>query len=138
MKWYLQAFKNAFDFKGRASRSEYWYFFLFNVLIFITLFITGIVAINHNINIVLKTIFPLLVIYSLIIIIPSISVNIRRLHDTNHSGFWLLLHFIPYAGSVFLLVFMTEDSEPSTNKWGRNPKNPAIEDITEHLIDDFD
>lgn len=70
------------------------------------------------------------------IIIPSLAVIVRRLHDTGKSGWWYLISFIPF-GSIVLLIFFCLDSEPGTNKWGPNPKMlNSSPNITDQLIDD--
>ena len=60
--------------------------------------------------------------YSLAILIPSIAVVVRRLHDTGRSGWWLLIGLIPVLGSIVLIVFFVLDSEPGENAYGANPK----------------
>ena len=62
------------------------------------------------------------ILYSLVILIPSIAVSVRRLHDTSRSGWWLLLCLIPLIGMVVLLIFMVQDSKPGQNQYGPNPK----------------
>ncbi|MGO9554220.1 MAG: DUF805 domain-containing protein [Syntrophobacteraceae bacterium] len=64
-------------------------------------------------------------IYALGILIPGIAVGVRRLHDTNRSGWWLLLALVPLIGSVVLIVFMVQDSQPGDNQYGQNPKQAA-------------
>ncbi len=72
-------------------------------------------------------------IFALALIIPSLAVTVRRLHDTNRSGWWYLITFVPLGGIV-LLVFMCLDSEPGSNKWGPNPKEPQEMEIADHLV----
>ena len=120
MNWYLKVLKNYAVFNGRAQRSEYWFFALFNILANIGLFlIDGVLGTLNP-----ETGFGLLGgIYMLAIIIPGIAVTIRRLHDTNRSGWWSLIVFIPVLGVIALLVFMILDSTPGDNEYGSNPKN---------------
>lgn len=113
MSWYLEVLKKYALFNGRARRKEYWYFFLFNVIIGVAI---SIVEITLGISAILSTI------YSLAVFIPSIAVSIRRLHDTNRSGWWLLLSFVPVVGAIVLIVFMVQDSYPGVNQYGSNPK----------------
>ncbi|MGO4998306.1 DUF805 domain-containing protein [Oceanisphaera sp. W20_SRM_FM3] len=119
MNWYLDVLKNYATFGGRARRKEYWMFILFNIIISIVLgFIDGLIG-TYNI----ESGFGLLSgLYSLAILIPSLAVSIRRLHDTDRSGWWLLIGFIPLIGAIVLLVFMLLDSTPEQNKFGANPK----------------
>lgn len=114
MNWYLDVLKKYAVFDGRASRSEFWYFTLFNSII-----IAFLVIISRLTGSVLFDALYLL--YVLAVLLPSIGVEIRRLHDTGRSGWWLLLAFVPIV-SLVLLVFWIQDSEPGKNKYGTNPK----------------
>jgi len=119
MNWYLEVLKKYAVFSGRARRREYWYFVLFNVIIILVLF---------NIDRLISTgsegtgIGTLGCIYYLAVIIPGIAVLIRRLHDTNRSGWWVLIGFVPIIGFIVLLVFTVQDSEKGENRYGPNPK----------------
>jgi hypothetical protein len=73
-------------------------------------------------------------IYGLVVLIPSIAVSVRRLHDTDRSGWWLLIVLIPLIGAIVLLVFMAQDSQPGANQYGPNPKGvDKPQDIPGHL-----
>lgn len=119
MNWYLAALKKYADFSGRATRSEYWYFVLFYLLIFIVLAIvdgiTGTLSATSGLGLLSG-------IFTLAMIVPSISANVRRLHDIDRSGWWLLIALIPIIGVIVLLVFGVQDSQPSDNRFGPNPK----------------
>lgn len=119
MNWFFIAIKKYATFSGRAQRAEYWYFVLFYVLIFIGLSaidgITGSFSAEAGMGL-----FGGLL--TLALLIPSIAVTIRRLHDTGRSGWWLLIALIPLIGAIVLLVFATQDSEAGTNSFGPNPK----------------
>lgn len=119
MNWYLGVLKKYATFSGRARRKEYWFFFLFNTLFSIAL---GLVdQATGNVN--LETGVGLLSsIYSLAVLIPSLAVTFRRLHDTDRSGWWLLISLIPLIGALVLLVFMMLDSQQGENRFGPNPK----------------
>jgi uncharacterized membrane protein YhaH (DUF805 family) len=124
-----RAFRKYADFKGRARRSEYWYFKLFNFLVLIAFYIPVIALIIADSKLV---IIPavLMGLYILGIVIPSLAAVARRLHDTGRSGWFYLLGFIPIVGDIILLIFTVEDSKPGTNQWGPNPKgigNDAFE-----------
>ena len=107
-------------FEGRSTRSEYWYFTLFNIII--TIGLIFIDATTGSLN--TETGMGILSgIYSLAILIPTIAVGIRRLHDTNRSGWWFLLVFLPLIGGIVLLIFFVLDSTPETNEYGANPKS---------------
>lgn len=120
MEYFLLAFKRTFDFKGRARRKEYWMFIL---LIVIFLFIIGFIS-----DIIGDEAFGyLLGTYIIIIIIPVISVTVRRLHDTNRSGSYIFIRFIPFIGNLWLLSLMCQKGDPYKNKYGPDPKNPTTE-----------
>ncbi|HIJ79433.1 MAG: DUF805 domain-containing protein [Desulfobulbaceae bacterium] len=113
MNWYLEVLKKYTVFNGRAHREEYWMFTLCNMLIAFALnFIEGLVGGPG----------ALAAIYSLAVMLPSIAVGIRRLHDTGRSGWWLLVALVPLLGTIVLIVFMVQDSKPGDNQYGPNPK----------------
>ena len=122
MNWYIEVIKKYAVFNGRARRKEYWYFFLFNILIsFFIAFVEGLTG-----NLDPDTGYGLLSgIYTLALLLPGIAVSIRRLHDTNRSGWWLLIAFIPLIGAIVLLVFFASDSNPGENEYGVSPKISA-------------
>jgi uncharacterized membrane protein YhaH (DUF805 family) len=120
MKWFLEALTKKYaTFAGRARRSEYWYFVLFYILAAVALSIIDVVVGTYNEESGLGLLSGL---FMLATIVPSLAVTARRLHDTDRSGWWLLLYFIPVLGALVLLVFMVLDSQPGTNRFGPNPK----------------
>lgn len=134
--WKKVVFENYANFSGRARRSEYWYFTLFNIIIFVPLVILFVVFADSGGNSeAISLIFMIFfIIAALALFIPSIAVAVRRLHDTGKSGWWYLIGVIPivsYVGSIVLLVFYCMDSEPDSNKWGLNPKLPTSDEIDE-------
>ena|SRR6266498_3581511 len=68
---------------------------------------------------------PLSGLYSLAVVVPGLAVTIRRLHDTNHSGWWVLINLVPLVGWIWLLIFLVTDSDPGENRYGPNPKVQA-------------
>jgi len=118
MNYYIEVIKKYTVFTGRARRAEYWMFFLFN---FIIAFVLGII------EGILEMPGVLGVIYMLAVLIPGIAVSIRRLHDTDKSGWWILIGLIPLIGSIVLLIFMVSDSTPGENQFGANPKELSSE-----------
>ena len=122
MIWYLLVLKKYSVFSGRSSRKEYWYFVLFNVLISIVLMVADVMIGTFD----SETGFGLLNgIYTLAILIPSLAVSVRRLHDTDRSGWLCLLLLIPLVGAIILIFFFAEDSQPGENQYGSNPKDAA-------------
>ena len=116
MSWYLKVLKKYAVFGGRARRKELWYFYLFHILIFM------VVAIIDSVTTSESEPGLLMGLYWLALFIPQIAVQVRRLHDTGKSGWWLFIGLVPLVGSIVLLVFMVEDSQPGENQYGPNPK----------------
>ena len=129
MHWYIEALKKYAVFTGRSRRSEYWYFQLFNILIGIAIvlvfaFLGGVVAgITGNGEKTAEAIAQLAYsVFALGTFLPALGVLIRRLHDTNRSGWWVLIGLIPFIGGIVLIVFCVEDSQVGSNQYGPNPK----------------
>ena len=119
MNWYLEVLKKYAVFNGRARRKEYWMFVLFTIIINIVLgIIDGVVGTSGAVG----TLGLLGGLYALAVLIPSIAVAVRRLHDTSRSGLWFLLILIPFIGAIVLIVFMAQDGTPGENQFGKNPK----------------
>lgn len=112
------AFRHYARFSGRAARSEYWWFYLFLILLFaVTLFIDGFyVADPDPQNIPYVTLGV-----GLAVMLPGLSVSIRRLHDTNRSGWWYLVQLVPAIGSIILLLFYVMRGTDGTNRFGPDP-----------------
>jgi uncharacterized membrane protein YhaH (DUF805 family) len=121
MDWYLLAWKRAAEFYGRSRRKEYWMFTLFHFLVSFGLLLFAL-AIREMVN--GTTALALYSVYSLLAIIPSTSCTVRRLHDTDKSGWWLLVSAIPFVGLI-VLVFLALDGDSGSNRYGSDPKQPA-------------
>ncbi len=115
MNWYLGVLKNYAKFDGRARRKEYWMFFLFNLIIGAVLAILDSVLFGGGAGL-------LLILYMLAVIVPGVAVSVRRLHDTDRSGWWILVSLVPFVGAIVLLIFMILDGTPGENRFGPNPK----------------
>lgn len=110
-----------FGFEGRAPRSEYWWFALFAVLLgIVASIIDGILG-----TVTANGIGLISSIASLALIIPSIAVAVRRLHDTDRSGWFYLLNFIPIIGWIVLIVFFVQQGTNGRNRFGDDPLRPA-------------
>ncbi len=121
MNWDVEVLKKYAVFSGRARRKEYWMFSLINFLIYLVLMvIEGVSGLTR-----MGGIGPLTALYTLATVIPGLAVSIRRLHDTNRSGWWLFISLIPLIGGIILLVFMATDSDAGENQYGPNPKSYA-------------
>lgn len=118
MKWYLAALKKYATFRGRASRSEFWFFTLFNLIAYIVLiFLDGMFGTFDEEG----GIGLLSGIYSLGVILPSFAVSVRRLHDTDRTGWWMLISLIPLIGTIVLFVFWCQKGTSGTNRFGDDP-----------------
>lgn len=116
MEWYVKVLKNYVGFAGRARRREYWFFMLFNVLVTLALSVVD-AALDTSV---------LVGLYSLAVLLPSIAVTVRRLHDTGRSAWWLLIGLVPVVGGIILLVFMLLDGTPGPNQYGQSPKEEVV------------
>jgi len=119
MKWYLGVLKKYADFGGRARRKEYWMFVLFNII-----FVTVAVIIDNILGIANEytALGPFYYLYILAVLLPSLAVLVRRLHDIGKSGWWFFISLIPFIGAIWLLVLLVTDSQPGENQYGPNPK----------------
>jgi uncharacterized membrane protein YhaH (DUF805 family) len=111
MEYFIGALKQYATFTGRATRQEYWMFILFYVIFYVVL-----AVIDGALNMMLLT-----TIFSVVLLVPSISVAARRLHDTGRTGWWQLIGLIPLIGIIILIVFLAQDSH-GDNEYGVNPK----------------
>lgn len=131
MKWYIAVLKKYVVFEGRASRSEYWFFVLFNIIVSSVLLAIdvaiGMGTAETSVSADAGASFSvnggiLSLVYALAVILPGLGVTIRRLHDTDHSGWWVFINFIPIVGPIIFLVFLVKDSNEGNNRFGSNPK----------------
>lgn len=133
-EWYKTAlFENYANFSGRARRSEYWYFRLVTAIIFF-LFIVSMIVLYVTTNsgpLAVGLGFGLLSLYSLLTLVPSLSVTVRRMHDIGKSGWTFLVAFIPLVGPIWLLVLLATEGDSGDNYYGRDPKsdNEEINEI---------
>ena len=130
----FQPLRKYADFTGRARRMELWLFWLlligiqivFSILIGMVAGPTAAVADPTDPFAVLngpaKALYGVFFLMMLALLIPSLAVSIRRLHDTNRTGWWLLLGLIPFLGALVLLIFYLLDGTPGPNKYGPDPK----------------
>jgi uncharacterized membrane protein YhaH (DUF805 family) len=120
MQWYIDVLKKYAVFSGRARRKEYWMFVLFNVIVSIILsIIDRIAGLDYGPS---GSSGVLSSIYSLAVLIPSIAVAMRRMHDTNRSGAWILINLIPCIGWIWFIVLAAQEGTPGDNQHGPDPK----------------
>lgn len=113
MDWYLSVLKRYYDFDGRAHRQEYWMFFAINLLIMVALMIVErVLGIGGYIS----------MLYSLAVLCPALGAGVRRLHDTNRSGWFLLLALVPILGGLALIYLLAQPGQSSQNQFGAVPQ----------------
>ena len=113
-------FANYATFRGRARRSEYWFFVLFMILCtLVAATLDGAIAVNtaRHLN-VFSTIL------SIVFFLPSLAVTARRLHDIGRSGWWMLISLVPIVGSIVLLVWLCTRGYEGPNRFGSDPIGP--------------
>ncbi len=131
-------------FSGRASRSEYWWYSLFNFIVAMVCLAAGLAlgalfggaaamqggdsaldlgVAGFGIGFLIG--YLILLIFALATLVPAIAVTVRRLHDSGRSGWWYLLSFVPYVGGIVLFIFMLLEGQPGENKYGPAPESPA-------------
>jgi len=121
MHWYFAVVGKYATFAGRARRKEYWMFALVNFVICAALAIAGMVMLGKSQNSALAM-DAVLGVYLLLILLPSLAVTVRRLHDTGRSGWWFWIQLVPFVGPIVLFVFTVLDGTPGTNAYGPSPK----------------
>ncbi|MCG8327498.1 MAG: DUF805 domain-containing protein [Chitinophagales bacterium] len=120
MNYYIEVLKKYAVFEGRARRSEYWYFVLFNMIFSFGLgFLDGMMGLEFGIS----------SIYSLAVLVPSIAVAVRRMHDVGKSGWFILI-------PIYNLILAVTEGDHGPNEYGPDPKDPAAAaDIVDHLVE---
>lgn len=109
MEYFLNGLKQYAQFSGRTARLDYWMYGLINLVIMLVLELTaGSMAST---------------IYSFAVLVPTIAIFVRRLHDVDHSAWWMLIFLIPIIGFIVLFVFTLMKGTPSENRFGSNPEN---------------
>jgi uncharacterized membrane protein YhaH (DUF805 family) len=118
--WYTDVIKQYAVFDGRASRPEYWWFFLINTVISLVLrfAIPSVGALISEL-------------YGLAVLLPSIGVAIRRLHDTNRTGWWILVVLIPLVGWIWVIVLLAQAGDIGPNQYGPAPGTQAGEPVAD-------
>jgi uncharacterized membrane protein YhaH (DUF805 family) len=110
-------FKKSFDFQGRATRPEYWWFalFVFSILC-ISFFLDGMLGSE------IDSTGPVELVVIIVVLLPNLAVTIRRLHDIDRTGWWIFLNIIPYVGFIILSIFCALRGTDGPNRFGEDPK----------------
>jgi uncharacterized membrane protein YhaH (DUF805 family) len=112
VNWYIGVLKNYAGFSGRVRRTEFWMFVLFNIIAGVILGIIDALISTQVLS----------YLYELAVLVPTLAVGARRLHDTGRSGWWQLIALIPIVGTIILIVFWALEGTPGDNQYGSNPK----------------
>jgi uncharacterized membrane protein YhaH (DUF805 family) len=118
MQWYLKVLRQYADFTGRARRREFWMFTLISALVSIVLALVDAAIFGTRSS---GTGF-LGAVYGLAVLVPTLAVGARRLHDTDRSGWWQLIGIVPVVGIIVLIVFWARAGQPAPNRFGSDPK----------------
>ncbi len=127
MEWMIMPLKRYADFQGRSRRKEYWMFALLQILVLVPLSLIAIAldgATGGG-----TVLLALIGLYFLGLFIPSLAVQVRRFHDQDRSGWFILLGLIPYVGGLILVVFMCLEGTRGPNRFGPDLKDPYAEDV---------
>ncbi|HEY5457893.1 MAG TPA: DUF805 domain-containing protein [Sphingomicrobium sp.] len=116
--WATRPLQKYADFTGRAPRAEYWWFVLLYMVGFVVATIIDSVL---GLDAMALTYGPVTILFALAILVPSLAVGARRLHDTDRSGWWLLIGLIPLIGAIVLLVFFVSEGTRGANQYGDDP-----------------
>lgn len=133
MEWMILPLKRYAQFAGRSRRKEYWLYFLFFVLgAFVAAIVDSLLGYGHSTSqVTANSAFynyssngPVGVIWLVVNFVPLLAVSVRRLHDIDKSGWWLLISLIPFVGSIVLLVFYCLEGTRGPNRFGPDPLSP--------------
>ncbi|MCI5210553.1 MAG: DUF805 domain-containing protein [Candidatus Electrothrix sp. ATG2] len=124
MNWYLKVLKKYKEFEGRAGRKEFWYALLIN---FIVMALLG--GIDRGIGTFSEAsgVGLLHTLYALAVFLPMLAVQVRRLHDTNRSGWWVLIGLVPVIGWIVLVFFSVQKGTEGENQYGDDPQTVLVE-----------
>lgn len=135
MEWMLMPFRRYAEFSGRSRRKEYWMFVLFMVLVYFALAVVlTVLGLSGDTEGSLfgaggGVMLIILLLFGLAVIIPSIAVQVRRFHDQDKSGWFVLLNLIPYIGGIIVLVFMCLEGTKGPNRYGPDPKGGDHQEV---------
>ena len=143
MHWFIDPIKNHYaDFKGRASRQEYWMFALvYFLVVFIGIIVAGGLSFLFSLNSAEDSMAPFFIVFGVLMLfvlavtIPQLALQVRRLHDINRSGWWYLVALVPYIGGFVMLIMSCIAGKPGINKWGPNPYGIGIEPTPEPVTE---
>jgi uncharacterized membrane protein YhaH (DUF805 family) len=138
MEWMLLPYKRYADFSGRSCRKEFWLFYLWQALVYTVLITFILMAFPWGNADAFKTSGPspvligligLAVLFAIVNLCPSLAVHVRRFHDQDKSGWFYALAFIPYVGSLVVLVFMCLGGTRGANRYGEDPLGRGLAEV---------
>ena len=125
-RYFIDTIKNRYaKFNGRATRSEYWFYMLFYFILAVLVGMIDTLLINPMLGATSQQAGEggfLQIILALVLLVPSIAIGVRRLHDIGKSGWWLLIGLVPIIGALVLIYFYVTDSQVGSNLYGENSK----------------
>ena len=119
MEWAILPLKRYAEFSGRSRRKEYWLFILLYAVVLIA---AGVIETLLGVGEAIGFYGPLTLLVVLGFFVPSLAAAVRRLHDTDRSGWWVLLPLVPIIGGIVLIVFLALDGTKGPNRYGPDPK----------------
>lgn len=122
MEWFIKCLKNYANFNGRARRKEYWMFTLFYTLLYLPVYAITMFATSQGMLTLALIANLLMMVIAFGLLLPALAVQVRRLHDINKSGWWILLGFVPLANFA-LLYFTLKEGDKGENLYGPDPKS---------------
>ncbi len=123
MKYFLEPItKHYVDIKGRANRKQFWLWTLWTFIIYIVFQILIAITGAMDLNGLSSLFLVILGLFSLAILLPNITISVRRLHDTGRSGWWLLISLVPFIGGIILFIFYLLPGTPEENRFGTVPQ----------------
>lgn len=126
MDWMMMPLRKYADFSGRSRRKEYWMFLLGVIIVSVVIgIVEGMVGLSGMIG---GAYGPLSALFILGIIVPAVAVQVRRFHDQDKSGWWVLLGLVPFVGGIAVIVFMCFEGTKGDNSYGADPKGQAPTD----------
>ena len=123
IEWYKKVvFENFANFSGRARRSEYWYFVLANIILLVAVVLLSAILVGIGVEIAADIFTGIGGLYMLAILVPWLAVIVRRLHDSNKSGWYFFIRFVPLIGGIWILVLLCTEGDHGENDYGVDPK----------------
>jgi uncharacterized membrane protein YhaH (DUF805 family) len=132
MEYMLMPLRRYADFSGRSRRKEYWMFTLGIIIVSVVLsllLVGGMDFNNGGFGAMGGLSLGILIVFTLAILIPALAVQVRRFHDQDKSGWFVLLNFLPYVGGIIVLVMMCLEGTRGPNRFGPDPKGGASADV---------